>query len=372
MARLRGVFLVLGATLALGTSASTAQARPDQGQKLSLRQLAQRIVDVGAPGALVAARNANGIRVGAAGYANLRTKERMRPAHAFRVGSITKTFVATVVLQLAGDGVLRLDDTVERWLPGVVPNGGAITLRHLLNHTSGLYNYTDDPALIRLAVDNRLRAFTPQELLAVALRRRPLFAPGAQWSYSNTGYILLGLVVEKATGSTVSDQLRTRIFEPMGLTRTSFPTVAALSPPFAHGYVFPGNGIIPIRGNRRADVTVWNPSWAWSAGAVVSTADDLSRFYGALLGGSVLRPDLLAEMMRTVGGGSPGYGLGLARVNLPCGEAWGHDGLVPGYTSIAFTMKDGSRQVVVLVSTSIDSNRVAARIGAAVSSGFCR
>ena len=166
-------------------------------------------------------RDSTGVRAGAAGYANLRTKERMRVDHAFRVGSITKTFVATVVLQLAAEGTLGLDDALERWLPGLVANGQAITLRQLLNHTSGIYNYTDDQALNRTLIRNPRRVLTPVELVAVATKHGPNFDPGKRWSYSNTGYILLGLVIEKATATSLEQELRERIFEPLALTRTT-------------------------------------------------------------------------------------------------------------------------------------------------------
>lgn len=294
----------------------------------------------------------------------------MRPDHAFRVGSITKTFVATVVLQLAAEGGLGLDDSVEQWLPGLVPNGRAITLRQLLNHTSGIYNYTEDEALFRSLVRDPLRVLTPEELVAVATRHGPRFAPGTDWSYSNTGYIVLGLVIEKATASPLEEQLRQRIFEPLGLARTSLPGAAALPPPAAHGYLPPGNGLVATRGGKPVDVTAWSPTWAWAAGALVSTAGDLARFYGALLGGELLQPEQLREMRTAVAG--PGYGLGLAVDRLQCGPALGHTGGVPGYTSIAYGSEDGSRQAIVLVNTTPQSDRLGTRLFSAFGNAFCR
>ena len=136
----------LSAVLVASLVVAAAPASADTAASPSLRQLAKGLNAAGSPGAVVLVRDSNGVRAGAAGYANLRTKERMRADHAFRVGSITKTFVATVVLQLTAEGTFGLDDSIERWLPGLVPNGQAITLRQLLNHTSGIYNYTDDQA----------------------------------------------------------------------------------------------------------------------------------------------------------------------------------------------------------------------------------
>ena len=145
--------------------------------------------------------------------------------------------MATVVLQLAAEGTLGLDDALERWLPGLVANGQAITLRQLLNHTSGIYNYTDDQALNSSLIRNPRRVLTPVELVAVATKHGPNFDPGTRWSYSNTGYILLGLVIEKATATSLEQELRERIFEPLALTRTRFPAAPTLPRPFAHGYL---------------------------------------------------------------------------------------------------------------------------------------
>jgi D-alanyl-D-alanine carboxypeptidase len=371
----RRVAVALGLVLALAAWPATAAARLDARTAAppSLRQLAKGIVAVGSPGAVVLVHDARGTRAGTAGYASLRTKERLGANHVFRVGSITKTFVSVVVVQLAAEGVLRLDDPVEKWLPGVVPNGQAITLRQLLNHTSGIYNYTDDSALIQELVRNPLRVWTPAALIELANAHAPLFTPGSRWSYSNTGYLLLGLVVERATGQPLAEELRRRIFAPLGLPRTSFPSVPALAPPFAHGYLPPG-GIVRTPGGRPVDVTLWSPSWAWAAGALVSTAGDLARFYGALLGGELLTPEALREVKTTVPilGGTEWYGLGLSRTPFRCAAAWGHGGSVPGYTSLAFSSEDGSRQAVVLVNTSIGNSRLAFRFETALTSAFCR
>jgi D-alanyl-D-alanine carboxypeptidase len=351
-----------------------APAGADVAAQPSLRQLAKSLNGAGSPGAVVLVRDANGVRAGAAGYANLRTKEPMRVGHAFRVGSITKTFVATVVLQLAAEGTLALDDTVERWLPGLVPHGQGITLRQLLNHTSGIYNYTGDETFIRSVARSPRRVLAPAELVAVATRHEPEFDPGTSWSYSNTGYILLGLVVEKAAATSLDQVLRDRIFRPLGLSRTSFPAAPTLPPPFAHGYLPAANRLVPTPNGKPVDVTVWSPSWAWAAGALVSTAGDLARFYGALLGGELLAPEQFAQMKTTVPiPESPGaYGLGLASDSFSCGRALGHTGGVPGFTSIAYSSDDASQQAVVLINTSPESYRLASRLFSTFGSAFCR
>jgi D-alanyl-D-alanine carboxypeptidase len=372
-ARLARRLFSLTVAFSVALAPATAGALPDArvAAPPSLRQLAMGLVAAGSPGAVVYARDATGTRAGAAGHASLRTKERLGAGHVFRVGSITKTFVATVVLQLEAEGVLRLDDSLERWLPGVVPNGQAIRLRQLLNHTSGVYEYTDDAAFSRALARNPRATWTPEALVRFATSHPPAFAPGRGWSYSNTNYILLGLVIERATGRTLPDELRLRIFEPLALSRTSLPAGAALAAPFARGYMPPMSGSVPRRRGRLADITGWNPSSAWAAGAVVSTAADLARFYAALLGGRLLAPAQLSELKTTVSvaGGSEGYGLGIWVRQTPCGAVWGHGGAVPGYRTLAFGSEDGSRQAVVLLNTSIG---IGSRFGAGFVNAFCR
>jgi D-alanyl-D-alanine carboxypeptidase len=371
----RGLFS-LAVAFSVALAPASAAARPDAhvAAPPSLRQLAKGLVAAGSPGAVVYVRDAKGTRAGAAGYANLRTKERLGAGHVFRVGSITKTFVATAVLQLESEGVLRLDESLERWLPGLVPNGEWITLRQLLNHTSGVYNYTEDAAFSRAIKRNPRAVWTPEALVRFATPHPPVFAPGQGWSYSNTGYVLLGLVVEKATGRTLRDELRLRILEPLELSRTNLPTGAALAAPFAHGYLPRGNGLLPTPRGRPADITGWNPSSAWAAGALVSTAADLARFYAALLGGRLLAPAQLRELKTTVWvtGGSEEYGLGIWHRPIACGTAWGHGGAVPGYRTLAFSSDDGSRQALVLLNTSIGNYRIGSRYAAALVSAFCR
>jgi D-alanyl-D-alanine carboxypeptidase len=359
--------------VALAPSAPAAQAT-NTAATPSLRQLAKRIVDVGVPGAVVLVSDERGVRAGVAGWGNLRSRERFGPDHRFRIGSLTKTFVATIVLQLVAEEVLSLDDPVERWLPGLVPGGGAITLRHLLNHTSGIYNYTDDQAFLDAVVRDPLSVRTPEQLVAVATAHPPRFPPGTDWSYSNTGYILLGLVVEKATRTSVAEQLRARIVNRLGLTRTSLPSAATLEAPFAHGYLLPGNIELPTPGDRPLDVTAWSPSWAWAAGAIVSTARDIARFYRALLGGELLAPRELTAMRTTtrIFGTTDEYGLGLQKVSLPCGWGWGHGGSVPGYLTLALGTEDGSHLAVVLLNATPTTSRQGMRIDEALLSAFCR
>jgi D-alanyl-D-alanine carboxypeptidase len=189
------------------------------------------------------------------------------------------------VLELASERKLALDDSVERWLPGIVPNGGAITVRQLLNHTCGLADYApeEDGTFISRVLADRHKTWEPRELIAIATAQPPHFAPGARWSYSNTCYILLGLIVEAASGNLLKAELRARILTPLRLRATSLDTNPRIAGRHAHGYSRFG-------ARRRFDISVLNQSWAWAAGAIVSTADDPARFYRALLGGRLLPP----------------------------------------------------------------------------------
>lgn len=338
------------ATLALATLGVLGVAPGAAVGQTAPRAKLQRAVDAlaaaGAPGAVALVRDGDRtIRV-AGGYGNLAKRTPMRASDRFRVGSSTKSFVATVVLQLAGERKLALEDTVESWLPGLVPNGGQITVRQLLNHTSGLADYApeEDETFIRRVLANRRKAWQPRELVALGTARGPLFAPGARWSYSNTGWILLGLIVEAASGNPLEAELRERVFEPLRLRATSFDTRPRIAGRHAHGYSRLG-------ARRRFDISVLNQSWAWAAGAIVSTAGDLARFYRTLLAGRLLRPDLLAEMKTTVATPSPTqrYGLGLTMTRLPCGVFWGHGGETLGYQSFADSRADRKRQLIIAV-----------------------
>jgi D-alanyl-D-alanine carboxypeptidase len=333
-------------TVVAATPAVPASAAPDRssaGPSTELRRGLDHVVAAGVPGAVLLVRQGGRTIRLAGGRGNLRPETPMRAGDRFRVGSITKPFVATVVLQLVAEQKLGLDDTVERWLPGAVPDGGRITVRQLLNHTSGLFAFDADHDFVTQAFQDQLREWTPRELLAIATAHPPNFSPGAGWAYSDTNYFVLGLIVEAATGRPLAAELRDRIFAPLRLRATSLPAGPGISGAHAHGYFL----------DPAQDVTIGTPSVQWAAGALVSNAGDLARFFRALLGGRLLRPDLLQLMQTTVAapqlGAGNAYGLGLQRVPERCGALWGHSGGSPGYVSDAFNSKDARRQVVVLV-----------------------
>jgi D-alanyl-D-alanine carboxypeptidase len=341
----RAVVVALLAVLLLGVSAAPA-AKPKP-KRANLGSVARELVKSGAPGAIVYVRTPTGARAGVAGYADRSAHISMRASDRYRIASVSKAFVSVLILQLEAAGKLDIDDPVGKYLPGVVPNGGAITLRELMNHTSGLFNYTDDTAFVNDPITSFSRAWSPAQLLALAFAHPPNFAPGTQWSYSNTNYIVLGLVVEAVTGEPLGQVLQERIFTPLDLTSTSFPSTIELAPDFVHGYVrLAGSPLIDISPGL-------NPSWGWAAGAVVSTAKDVTTFYRALFTRKLLPAPQLSEM-ETPSPTSGNYGLGIAKAFPVCGYAFTHTGDFVGWQNIAYSTANGTRQAVVMVNVNYD------------------
>ncbi|MDQ1295200.1 MAG: serine hydrolase [Actinomycetota bacterium] len=313
-----------------------------------LRDAVEDVVEAGAIGSSVRVRTGKRVTAGAAGLADRDTGRRLRADDQFEIGSNTKTMMATIALQLVGEGKLGLDDSLEELLPGFVPGGKNITLRMLLRHTSGLYNYTSDPELIEGFFADPTAYYSPEELAAEAVKRPPVFEPDARWEYSNTNYLLVGLILERATGRTPADLLQERIARPLGLRHTYLPTNAASNTGrgYAHGYTATVTGPSSRPEIEYTDVSDWSLSWAWTAGAVISTTPDLSLFISALLSGRLLRPAQLAAMLATVPMDperAGGYGLGILRVDTPCGPVWGHTGGTLGHSSLMFASPNGHR-----------------------------
>lgn len=336
------------ALLAVAGTTASATARGDTASADLLRPELEAVVAAGSPGALVLVEDGTSRTQAAVGIADLRGRVRLRAGDRFRAGSITKTFVAVVVLQLVREGRLSLDDTVQRWLPGLVPNGRLVTLRQLLAHTSGISDYTADELFLRRTASEPRRTWTPQELVGRAVRMGPAGSPGERFSYASTNYVLLGLVVERVTDTTVGEELRRRILAPLRLRDTSFVPGTRVPGRHAHGYA-PSvhDGIVGSLATAR-DRSTASASWAWAAGAVVSSAPDLSRFFRALLGGRLL-PSRLLEQMRPAPGAR--YGLGLATFSTPCGTAVGHTGNLLGTVSAAWSTRNGRRRVVAMTNS---------------------
>lgn len=341
----------LAALLLAASGVPTAVADPQRADPLQ-RQV-DAIHDTGVVGVSAEVTSPGTRAVARAGVAERGTRRAMSRDGRFRIGSATKTFTATVVLQLVGEGRMSLEDTVERWLPGVVGGGGldgsSITVRQLLQHTSGIPEVLPEIASLNSADGyraERLRTYTPEELAGLAMPRSADVSAEAAWSYSNTNYVLAAMIIREVTGRSWDREVEDRIIRPLGLSGTSTPGTSPFVPgPHARAYAAFGTG-----GRTGVDVTVLNTSMAIGSGAVISTTQDLSRFYTALLGGRLLEPAELDEMTATVAAPEIGvrYGLGLGEIPLTCGGSYfGHPGELLGYRTWAGITRDGARTAVV-------------------------
>ena len=310
----------------------------------------EQVRSQGAPGVVALVRNRSGTWRFATGAATLEPRRAMRIGDRLRVASVTKTFVATVVLQLVREGRLALDDSVEQRLPGVLQAARRATVRQFLNHTSGLAGFPDEATFHRFREDLRLDV-PARKAVDVATTSPELFEPGASWTYTNAGYEILGLLVERVTGQSLGRVLAKRIFEPLRLRHTSFEPDPGHPNGIANGYALPGSDLLDWTATQPLDVTVAVGAGAGASGAIVSTVDDVARFYQALFSGELLPPEMLREMFRTVPtGATPGsnqQGLGVYRYERECGFAWGHGGVAAGYTTSVMASRDGRHIVAV-------------------------
>jgi D-alanyl-D-alanine carboxypeptidase len=321
---------------------------------VSVEDQLDEILATGVPGAVVLAYGPGGRIAAAAGLANLETGEAVTPDHRFRIGSVTKIFVAPLVLRLVDEGLLDLDGDAAPLAPG-------ITIRQLLNHTSGLDDV--NPDLVELFEPYRRNPAhrwegSRREQLAQVMESPRLFAPGEGWAYHGSNYLVLGLIVEEATGLTLRDALRERILAPLGLERTDLVEGPLRSGDCARGYLPADNPLLPGE-DRPVDLTEIDLSlFSWAGGGIVSTASEVATMLRAQLGGSLLPDHLRAEMLTAVDSDwmeTDRYGLGIGEINAiwrrersPCGPAWGHLGFSLGYMAIALSSEDAERQVVLL------------------------
>ena len=307
---------------------SQGDALPPETQLATLNLMTKALAEHQTPGAIVGVwAPGHGVAMIAAGLGELATATPIALDDHVRIASITKTFIATVVLQLVGEGKLGLEDRLGDYVEGI-PNGAAITLRQMLGMRSGIFDYLGLPIISLAYTNNPTMDYTPEHALDVIRQRNQAdFAPGASHRYSNSNYLLLGLILEHVTGQSLATLISDRIIAPLGLTGTSFPTSAELPTPFAHGYDAPA-ATAPLR-----DVSAQNPAITWAAGAMVSTLLDLKIWAGALATGALLTPELHAAQMdiatETTAAGTFGYGLGVLSVN----GMVGHNGGMPGYRS---------------------------------------
>ncbi|GAA0804928.1 serine hydrolase domain-containing protein [Spirilliplanes yamanashiensis] len=373
-----GALAALTAGAALTAPAAFADSRP--GRADTVQQRLDALVERdGFPGALASVRGAGGrVRDYTAGVGDLATGRAVPRDGQVRIGSNTKPFTAVVVLQLVGEGRIGLDETVERYLPGLVRgegiDGRKITVRQLLQQTSGLPDYDD--VLFTQAqdlVDKAGSYYDPRRLVDAALTRPAVFAPGEKWGYSNTNYVLAGLVVERVTERPVGEEITRRIIEPLGLRDTYWPGVGdqRIAGRHPRGYVALEPGAPWI------DVTRMDPSLGWAAGQLIGSPGDLRRFFEALLAGKLLKPAQQAALTQTVA--APGfeptegweYGLGVARHTLSCGgHAWGHGGDIQGFETRNLATEDG-RSAVVAVTALPTSLEMTSHVSEAVDAALC-
>ncbi|MEU5729824.1 serine hydrolase domain-containing protein [Streptomyces antimycoticus] len=349
------------------------------------REVARTLEDAGFIGLTVEVRDGHRRIHARAGEAELNTGRPVPFGAHYRAASVTKSFVATVVLQLVAEGRLSLSDPVDKWLPGVVSGNGndgrRITVRNLLQHTSGIHNYdySDDTGDSAADFDRtRFDHVSPEQVVAGAMKHRPDFPPAPaddpepDWNYSNPGYVLAGMIIQKVTGRAWPEEVRDRIIRPLGLTGTYEPgDDPRLKAPYAHTYQrFPGS-------NTWTDTTLRNVSWGGAAGSLISTDRDLDRFFTALLGGRLLPPAQLAEMRRTVPVGPnfevafphAQYGLGMMRQPLSCGGyRWGHGGDLEGATVRTGFTEGGRRSVTISSSGKTDDDEQLLQAEAALQS----
>ena len=335
-----------GSAGALAPSIGHAVPRTSSDEQ-AIQQRLDAVVDAGAVGAWAEVRiGADGWRA-VSGSAKLNRQAPIPPNGSFRVGSVTKTFLATVVLQLVDEGRLGLNDSVRKWLPGLIPGGKRIKIKHLLGQTSGIPDYLPtlilppSPEFLRA----RFRTWTADQLIARALKQPFVHtSPGSEFSYSSTNYVILGKIVERVTHRSYASAIRTRIVQPLGLRNTSLPgTRVKITGAHAHGYVPILNG----DGIDLHDITRMNASVMGAAGEVISTTRDLNKFFRALFQGRLVSKVQLQKMM-TPGVENGRYGLGLYLLETSCGvRAYGHDGDALAYNTWSFHDARADHQVTI-------------------------
>ncbi|WP_344124784.1 serine hydrolase domain-containing protein [Kocuria aegyptia] len=301
------------------------------------------------PGAVVGVSTPEGTWTQAYGVADPATGEPMEVGVHTRIGSVTKPFTATLVLQLAEEGQLSMEDPIADYIEGI-PNGEQITLRQLTDMTSGVASYTRSTQFTDRFFADPQQVFTPEELVAVGVSESPLFAPGAQFDYSNTNYILLGLVIEQVTGQPVGEVLEENVFDPLELDETTWPGASTEMPePYAQGFTLQGDTATP---EAPADATHWNPTWGATAGALISDVDDLLVYGRAMgTGHGLLEPEAQRERLTSFRPPESGYGLGFG-----CIDGWvGHTGTLPGYNTTVYYDTTTDTTVVVQATSDIPS-----------------
>lgn len=352
------------------TAGAAAATLPDPDLE-AVAQALRNTTATGAPGALARIGDGKKSLVEKVGVRDKVTGQAMDPQARFRIGSVTKTFSTVVLLQLVDEKKIELDQPVNRYLPGLLPDD-RITVRHLLNHRSGLADYTN--AMFDKTVPGfeavRNKVFGYDELVKLSLAEPRTTEPGVAYKYSNTNFVVVGMLIEKATGRPVAKEYERRIIKPLKLRNTSYVHPdAKIKGLHTHGYLTPDEAGAPL-----VDSTEQTVSWAQSAGAVISNPADLGTFMSALVSGKLVKPALLDQMLTmtpTDATNTRFYGLGLRRYDLSCGTSvYGHTGTVQGFYTYAFATRDGSRTLSAMANT---SNQGAANtaLGGTLEGAFC-
>ncbi|MDX3656605.1 serine hydrolase [Streptomyces sp. ID05-26A] len=363
--------------LAFAGTVPAAQAEP-RGD--AVQQSIDKLVGVDRhPGALAAVRDQHGrTRHYTAGVGDLRTGSKVPANGRVRIGSASKMFASVVVLQLVGEGKVELDASIEKYLPGLVRAEGVdakkITVRQLLQHNSGLPDYTDSMfSALGDFLSYQHVYLEPRELLDLANARPEGRPAGSGWSYSNTNYVVAGLIAQQVTGRPFNELVTTRVIERIGLRDTYAPEVGEQDIRGRHPKGYLRNPVT----DKLVDFTQMDPSWGWAAGQLVSTPGDVNTFLGALMGGKLLEPAQLAQLRTTIPTdpeSGQGYGLGIFSMPLSCGKvAWGHGGVIPGFANDNAVTDDGRAATIVVTATqgSVKDQSVAADRAALFDAALC-
>lgn len=360
----RMLALVAASMMSISVGVAPAHASPDDLASRLDTAIEARIAQMSIPGAIVALSIPGQIEYAKAfGVSDTATGEPMLVNDFTRIGSVTKTFTGTAILQLVDQGKIALSDPISRYVDGV-PFGDVITLDLLGRMRSGLPDYTETDEFLNRAyteLPTGPDAFTttPRELIDAAFRQPMEFPPGTDFKYSNTNTVLLGMVVEKVTGMPLGEYFEQNIFGPLGLKRTSYPPNGLMPIPFAHGYNKAPDGQI-------FDAALWNPSWGDAAGRVVSDLADMTVWAVALGKGTLLRPDTQAQRISNGSSVVPGTSYDFAVFNV---NGWlGHNGDIPGYTTVVVYLPERDASLVVFTNSDVPEQHSAGQIAYDVTS----
>jgi D-alanyl-D-alanine carboxypeptidase len=338
---------VLGAAACDGEDPAPPAPDLDAAEIAQIEALADDLVARGVPGvALVIQAGGQTVKI-ARGVQDLDSGAPMTTDHHIRFGSVAKSLLAAVTLQLVDEGKLRLSDTIESLLPGMVAGNSHATVEQVLRLQSGIFDHVNDPRYLEPYLGGNFEhSYSPEQLLALSNDHPPLFAPGEQFMYSNVNYVIVGLIIQKLTGMPLADAVAQRITGPLGMSQSTMPLISAMDAPFAHGYLA---GMGPL-----LDVTGISASSTFGHGNLVATPADVNRFYAALVAGQVVKAAALPAMFTPDARIATSYGMGIWTINnLPgaCGAWIGHDAATAGYDTASYARLDGRRQISVVATS---------------------